>query len=252
MAGNEPIIEITSGGDRNPMPLGVRIGDLIYSPGIVGQNLETGALPQVVDGQLDLAFANMRTLIERAGATTDNIAHVTFFLQRLQNRSRINRPWLEMFPDEHDRPTYKFMEADLPGDRLVELQVLAVAGARRQLLNIPGIAHGNPIPMAVKIGNLLFTSRILPADPATGNNGDGPEAQATLAFRNMRTLLDMAGATPAQVSQVWVFVKEADHRGAVDKPWAELFGEGGPTRHDVVVDLPGNLLVMAECMAAVG
>jgi 2-iminobutanoate/2-iminopropanoate deaminase len=234
------------------MPLGIRVGDIVCSSSIVGQNLQTGYVPPTADEQLDLAFSNMRTLVEQSGATIDNIGHVTFFLKHLQDRSGINRPWLEMFPDEHDRPTYKFMEAPLAGERLVQLQVLAVAGARRELLNIPGIAHGNPIPMGVKIGNLLFTSRILPADPSTGKNGDGPDAQAALAFGNMRTLLDMAGASPAQVSQVWVFLKQPEYLSAVENAWAELFGGAGPARHAVTVDLPGNLLVMVECTAVLG
>lgn len=231
------------------MPLGVRIGDVVYSSTIAGIDLETGQIPENIDEQFDLAFANMRTFVERAGARIENVAHVTFFLQHLPDRSGINRPWLEMFPNERDRPSYKFMEAQLAGLRRVQLQVFAVANSRRELLNIPGLAHGNPIPMGVKIGPYLFTSRILPADPATGKNGDGPDEQATLAFQNLHTLVQMAGGTPANVTQVWVFVKDPAHQRAVDAPWTRLFPGEGPLRHEVTVDLPGNLLVMAECMA---
>lgn len=76
---------------------------LIYSSGITGADLETGRVSQDLDQQFDAAFQSMRALVERAGATLANIAHVTFFLKDLRDRAAINRPWLEMFPDEDDQ-----------------------------------------------------------------------------------------------------------------------------------------------------
>ncbi len=252
MANSTPIFEIQSPMNRDPVPLGVRIGDVIYASGIAGIDPATGRLGEGLDRQFDLAFANLRTAVEGAGGSIDNIGHVTFFTKESGGRAGINRPWLAMFPDENDRPTYKFMQADLPGDRLVQLQAFAVAGSRRQLLNITGVAHGNPIPLAVKVRNYIFTSRILPTDPATGKHGESPEEQARLVFQNMATLLEIAGAEPPHVSQVWLFVGDPAYLKTADEPWAKLFGGAGPTRHPIHVDLPGHLLVMAEFTAVVG
>ena len=246
-----PVLEIQSPTPRDPVPLGVRIADIIYTGGIAGVDPATGQLGAGLEEQFDLAFANLRTAVEGAGGTIDNIGHVTFFTKDAAVRAGINRPWLAMFPNERDRPTYKFMDADLPGDRLVELQAFAVVGKRRQLLGIPGVAHGNPIPLGVKVGNLVFTSRILPTNRTTAKQGETPEEQARLVFENMATLLELAGAEPRHVSQVWLFVRDPAYLATIEAPWIKLFGDSAPVRHPIQVDLPGKLLVMAEFTAVI-
>ena len=52
--------------------------------------------------------------------------------------------------------------------------------AKRQVLEIPGISHAAPIPMAVKMGNLLFSSAIMGEDPETHSLPPEPERQAEL------------------------------------------------------------------------
>ncbi len=72
---------------------------------------------------------------------------------------------------------------------------------KRQTLEVPGVAHGAPIPMGVRIGNLVFSSGVAGADPATGKLPDDPARQAALMFDNVRTLLDQAGATLGDVAR---------------------------------------------------
>jgi 2-iminobutanoate/2-iminopropanoate deaminase len=67
---------------------------------------------------------------------------------------------------------------------------------RRRVLGVPGIEHQNPIPQAVEIGGLVFSSAIFGEDPATGEIPDDPARQAELAFGHMRTMLEQAGAGP--------------------------------------------------------
>jgi len=64
-----------------------------------------------------------------------------------------------MFTNSDDRPTYKFMPAELTGEQLVHMEYFAVPGARRRDLHVQGVAHTNPIPMAVQIGRYVFSSR---------------------------------------------------------------------------------------------
>lgn len=240
------------GNDRDPIPLGVRIGSLVYASQILGIDLETGGPGAGVEQQLELAFQNLKTAVERAGAALDSVAHVTIFLTRLADRQFINKPWVAMFPNAEDRPTYIFMESDLPGELLVQLQVWAALDGKRQLLSIAGVAHTNPIPLAVKIGAMLFSSRLLGAEPGSGKTGEGAKRQAELVFRHMRTLLQMGGGTAANVTQVTVFLKQPEYAQTVAGPWRETFAGvvPGPLRHDVTVDLPGDLQVMASFIAA--
>lgn len=235
------LTEIPGNANQNPIPLGVRLNDLIFGPAIIGKDLQTGELGQGLDQQLELAFRNLRTLVERGGGSIDNVAHVTLFMNDLGERLAFNRYWIEMFPDEHDRPPFKYMPAQLPDGVLVQLQVFAVVGQRRRILEIPGVAHRDPMPLAVHIGDQVFSSRIMGTDPAAPGSSVRPERQAELAFAHMRNLLGQAGAVPTDLSQITVFVTSSAYLDAVDGPWAATFpdSEQQPALHPVTVNLPG-------------
>ena len=61
---------------------------------------------------------------------------------------------------------------------------------RRQVIKVPGMGHGaNPIPVAVRMGNSVYTGGISPADPATGQMSDDIEAQIAQAMKNCKTII---------------------------------------------------------------
>jgi enamine deaminase RidA (YjgF/YER057c/UK114 family) len=64
--------------------------------------------------------------MEKAGGTPDNIAHMTVFLKEEKLRDSVNKAWLKMFPDEHDRPARHALKADLRGQFLFQIEVIAV------------------------------------------------------------------------------------------------------------------------------
>jgi len=139
--------------ESDPIPVGLQVGDLIHG-------LRLAAADAVS------AMRSMRAIVAGAGASLDNVAQVSFFLRERADMPSINPAWLATFPDDQDRPTYKFMTADLPGDARVHVEFWAVAGQRRRMLHIPNVAHTNPIPMRIRIGPYVFSSRVLPYDPA--------------------------------------------------------------------------------------
>jgi len=110
-----------------PIPMGVRIGSMVFSSGIMGQDPETHSLPAGdAQKQAELMFQHVKTLVEAAGGTTDSIAHMTVFLKDNAYREHINKEWLKMFPDEHDRPARHTLLWDLPGQMLVQCEIVAV------------------------------------------------------------------------------------------------------------------------------
>ncbi|MBI2992156.1 MAG: RidA family protein, partial [Deltaproteobacteria bacterium] len=60
---------------------------------------------------------------------------------------------------------------------------------KRQVVNIPGLAHGAPIPNGAKIGNMVFSSAISGRDTETGKLPEEPDRQAEALFRNIRTFM---------------------------------------------------------------
>ncbi len=128
MAPNRQELEIPNIGHPQPFPHGVKIGNMVFTSGVDPIDPATGKVPESVDEQAPIVFNNVRTLLEQAGGSPANIAQVTVYMQDTAERAAVNKAWLEMFPDEHDRPTRKAIKFDFgaaSGIR-VQLQVIAV------------------------------------------------------------------------------------------------------------------------------
>ena len=111
-----------------PIPSGARVGNMIFSSGIMGKDPATDALPADGPAQVRFAFENMRELLRLAGATLESVGHVKVYLKDNALRETVNEQWIRCFPDAHDRPARHTMLHDLPGGMLVQLEIIAVVG----------------------------------------------------------------------------------------------------------------------------
>jgi 2-iminobutanoate/2-iminopropanoate deaminase len=238
------------------IPMGVRMGNAFFSSSISGRDLATGRLGDGAEQQFDLVFRNMKTLVEQAGLSTDDIAHVTLFIGDASGRQLINKPWLQTFPDEHNRPARKTTTYPLPEGVQVQLQALAIAQAERQPLEISGLAHRDPLPMGAKAGNLVFSSVIGGQDPKTNKQVPGSEQQMDQAFQNMRALVEQAGGTTDDIGWVWVFLRDKSDQPAMIDAWLKMFPRDGdrPARKTIMYDeLKGReTLVQLQFIAVLG
>ncbi len=119
-------IEIEGMEHGAPIPNGAVLGNFIFSSAISGKDPKSGVLPSDPDEQAEVLFRNLRTFMEKAGGTPDNIGHMTVFLKEEKYRDSINKAWLKMFPNEHDRPARHAVKADLRGQVLFQVEVIAV------------------------------------------------------------------------------------------------------------------------------
>lgn len=126
--GKRKVIEVPGmSHGANPIPAGVRVGNMVFSGGIMGQDPDNGGkIPPEPEKQATLTFMNIRRLIEAAGGTTDDIAHIAVSLKDLKHRDLVNTEWIKMFPDEHDRPARHTQQYDLAGNMLIQCQIIAV------------------------------------------------------------------------------------------------------------------------------
>jgi 2-iminobutanoate/2-iminopropanoate deaminase len=108
----------------------------------------------------------------------------------------------------------------------------------RQSFEIQPVGHRAPIPMAARIGNMIMTSGIPGADPATGEMPASLEVQAKNCFRNLENVLAKAGASKDDVLRITVFIKSNENRQIVNPPWLEMFPDEHtrPARHQQVVE----------------
>lgn len=109
-----------------PIPNGVVIGNMIFSSAISGKDAKTGILSSNPDEQAEAMFRNLGLFMEKAGGTPDNIAHMKVYLKEEKFRDSVNKAWLKMFPDEHDRPARHAVKVELRGDILFQVEVIAV------------------------------------------------------------------------------------------------------------------------------
>ena len=107
-----------------------------------------------------------------------------------------------------------------------------------------------PYSQAVEIGGIVYTSGVIPVDPATGNIPEGSVAQAKQAFTNMKNLLEAAGTSMDKVLKTTVFIKEMNDFGAINEVYAEFFPEPYPARSCVeVARLPKDVMLEIEVIA---
>lgn len=112
-----------------PIPMGARVGNLICSSAIMGKDPATDTLPDDPVQQIDFAFKNMVHLLEAGGATLADVVRVTVYLKDDALREQLNAKWNEYFPDPHDRPARHVVPTDLRRGMVIQLEIMAVAGA---------------------------------------------------------------------------------------------------------------------------
>ncbi len=108
-----------------PIPMGCRVGNIVMSSGIGGAGVD-GKMPADAEIQALNMFENIRQFVEQAGGTVEDIVHVRILMRDRGQRDAINKPWLEMFPDEHSRPARHALETNLGGQFIFQAEVMAV------------------------------------------------------------------------------------------------------------------------------
>ena len=108
-----------------------------------------------------------------------------------------------------------------------------------------------PYSQAVEVNGLVFTSGVVPIDPATGELVTGPaDVQAERAFTSLKALLEAAGTSTANVVKTTVFIKNMDDFAEVNAVYATFFKNNFPARSCVeVARLPKDVLIEIEAVA---
>ena len=121
------VIELEGFAHGNPIPVAVKIGNMVYSGAVAGTN-EAGVTPDDPDEQIGQVFRNVRRIVEAAGGTVADIAKLDVKLRDMSLRPVVNKHWLAMFPDEHDRPARHTTQGDLAGNLVIQVEIVCVLG----------------------------------------------------------------------------------------------------------------------------
>ena len=122
---------------------------------------------------------------------------------------------------------------------------------RQQSIEIEGLSHNAPIPMACRVGPILATSAIGGKDAATGKLPAEPMEQAFHCFENLKIVLGKAGMDLGDVVKVDVLVTDESLRDVINPVWIACFPDPHqrPARHAHTGPLRGGQLMQIVAMA---
>ena len=110
-----------------------------------------------------------------------------------------------------------------------------------------------PYSQAVRVGNLVFVSGQIPADPESGEMIDGDVA--TLTRRCMDSILGIlseAGMTAANIVKTGIYLADMRDFAAMNEAYGSYFTEGIPPARAAVqpAQLPKNARIEIEVIAS--
>ncbi len=110
-----------------------------------------------------------------------------------------------------------------------------------------------PYSQAVVAGGFVFASGQIALDPDTGEMvGRTAAEQAEQVLRNLKAVLEAAGASLDSVVKTTIYLVDMGDFGQVNEVYGRHFGEHRPARATVaVVKLPKDALVEIEAVALV-
>jgi len=107
-----------------------------------------------------------------------------------------------------------------------------------------------PYSQAIVAGGLVFCSGTAGIDPATGVPGDGIEAQAELALRNLDSILTAAGTSLQALVKTTIFYTNAEDFATINAVYARFMPDPPPARSAPAnVVLPRGLLISIDAIA---
>jgi 2-iminobutanoate/2-iminopropanoate deaminase len=123
---------------------------------------------------------------------------------------------------------------------------------KTQISTSKGSPPGGPYSQAIRAGDFLFIAGQVGRDPATGQlAGDTIEAQTRQTLENMKTILEAAGATFADVVKVSAHLTDLALFDRFNSVYVQYFPEPRPARTTVGSQLLG-FIVEIDAIAYVG
>ncbi len=108
-----------------------------------------------------------------------------------------------------------------------------------------------PYSQAIEANGFIFTSGMIPIDPATNTLVEGDiKVQAQQAIGNLIALLKECGSDADSVVKTMVFIKDMNDFGVVNEVYSSFFKNDCPARSCVeVARLPKDVLIEIEAVA---
>jgi enamine deaminase RidA (YjgF/YER057c/UK114 family) len=228
------------------VPAGARIGDVVFGA-VTAADPETGIVEGDTEAQMNAAFVNLDRLLAEADTDRGALLRVGGYLRDLGEKDILNRAMVEAFPDATEKPVHKYVPASLPRGINVSLQFIARIGQERQIIEIDGIKHNDPISLGAKAGDLVVSSRV------QGRPTEGAAQQAErLVESHAGTLLRHVGGELRHVTQTTWGIGDPAYAADIAAVAARIWSQNGPDLQIIEADFPHSGLPRLEFIALLG
>lgn len=102
----------------------VKVGNLVFTSGYAGLDLDRKIVSSNVETQIRKTFGNLKAVLEAAGSGFEYVVEVTVFLRDLADREKYLNPiWHDLFPV--NPPARTTVQAVRRHDTAVEVKMVA-------------------------------------------------------------------------------------------------------------------------------
>lgn len=211
-----------------------RIGNVIHvgaSAGVFPDLRLAGDDPGRVDmeAQTRRMFTNLRTTLELLGGSVSDVVRIKAYVADMRDIAKYLAVYAEEFPGF--RPAHSVVGSwDFPlPQAAVEIDTTAIVGAKPAVTRNAGLTALSGADAGAVIAGDWLHATALPIDQAGEVAGAGVDAQIPAALRNLKTLLDEAGFSTADVCNLHVTLADIRDHDLVAAAFARFFGGRFPT-----------------------
>jgi reactive intermediate/imine deaminase len=218
----------------------VDAGDYVYISG-QGPQRSGGKMPATFDEQVRQTLDNVKSIVEAAGLTMNNVVYTQVYLTDIGKYDELNRVFGEYFPKTP--PARAVLGVAAIPQSSIEINAVAVRDLTdRRAISPPNSKSNDSASPGMLTHDRLFVSGMTGVDPASGKVPDDPAAQVDLALDRMQAVLKAAGLEMANMVFVNPYLTSEIPGRVMNQRYARRFEFGNtPARATIeVTSLPGG------------
>jgi enamine deaminase RidA (YjgF/YER057c/UK114 family) len=199
-------------------------GDYVYVSG-QGPHKADGSTPSSFTDQVKQCLDNIKSLVEAAGLTIDNVVYVQVYVDDAAKYAELNQAFAAYFPK--DPPARGILGVAANPDSSIQITAMAVRDLTgKKPVTPPNYKPNKAFSWGMLTHDRLFISNMPGIDPATGKIPSDPAAQVNLALDGLKAVNEAAGLTLANMVFVNPYLTDEIPHNIMNKLYAARFEFG--------------------------
>jgi 2-iminobutanoate/2-iminopropanoate deaminase len=219
-------------GQTPPYSLAVTAGGVIYVAGQSATDEKGNVVPGDITVQTRQVFDNLRAILQKAGASLDNVVSVIVVLQNASDFAAVDQVYRQQFKGEPPARTTIVGKMVRPG-ALLAIQMTAAPKSvdRKAILPAGWMKPTSPYTYAIHAGDTLYMSGLVARNPKDNSQVQGDiTVQTKTIMDNAGEILKAAGMSYADVAASRVALRDHDTFPAMNKVYSSYWEKDRPAR----------------------